>query len=143
METTAFGRIKRMTPEEAVKLVRDGDWIEYGFGAGYAELLDRALAERKGKLKDVKIRGGLMLAPHLAAVECDPEQESFHYYSDHIGETERKLQKLGLVRFIPLMLREFPGMIRRGDLRTDVFLQYGAFALCVARDCRERPHRDL
>lgn len=120
METTAFGRIKRMTPEEAVKLVRDGDWIEYGFGAGYAELLDRALAERKGKLKDVKIRGGLMLAPHLAAVECDPEQESFHYYSDHIGETERKLQKLGLVRFIPLMLREFPGMIRRGDLRTDV-----------------------
>lgn len=120
MEAAAFNRIKRMSPEEAVRLVRDGDWVEYGFGAGYAALLDKALAARKGEVKDVKIRGGLMLTPRLEVAECDPEQESFHYYSDHIGETERKLQSRGLVRFIPLMLREFPGMIRRGDLRTDV-----------------------
>ena len=116
----AVKKYRTITPEEAVGLVRDGDWIEYGFGAGYAELLDRALAARKGELKDVRIRGGLMLAPRLEAVECDPEQESFHYYSDHIGETERKLQSRGLVRFVPLMLREMPGMLRRGDLRTDV-----------------------
>ena len=87
---------KRMSPAEAVRLVRDGDWVVYGFGAGFPELLDKALAARKGELKDVKIRGGLLLAPRIEAVECDPEQESFHYYSVHIGETERKLQRVVL-----------------------------------------------
>ena len=120
MDTVTVRKTKTMSPAEAVRLVRDGDWVEYGFGAGFPELLDKALAARKGELKDVKIRGGLLLAPRIEAVECDPEQESFHYYSVHIGETERKLQSRGLVRFIPLMLREMPGMLRRGDLKTDV-----------------------
>ena len=120
METMQIRKTKTMSPEEAVRLVRDGDWVEYGFGAGFASLLDKALSARKGELKDVKIRGGLLLTPRIEAVEADPEQESFHYYSIHIGETERKLQSRGLVRFIPLMLRELPNMLRRGDLRTDV-----------------------
>ena len=34
---------KFVTPEEAVQAVRNGDWVDYGFGAGFPELLDRAL----------------------------------------------------------------------------------------------------
>ena len=42
-----------VTPEQAVKAVQSGDWVDYGFGAGFPELLDRALAARKGEVKDV------------------------------------------------------------------------------------------
>ena len=99
--------------------VHSGDWVDYGFGAAFPELLDRALAEQKGKVRDVKIRGGLVIAPHIEAVEQDPEQESFHWYSWHIGDLERKLQAQGLVRFVPAILRSVPGLYRH-HLRTDV-----------------------
>ena len=111
---------KFVTPEVAAQAVQSGDWVEYGFGAGFPELMDKALATRKGEVKDVKIRGGLIIRPRIETVECDPEQESFHYYSVHIGDYEHKLQSRGLVQFIPMMLRSLPELYRRGDLRTDV-----------------------
>ena len=41
-------RNKTMTAEQAVALaVKDGDWVDYGFGGGFPELLDKALAARK------------------------------------------------------------------------------------------------
>lgn len=90
---------KIVTAEAAVAAaVKDGDWVDYGFGGGFPELLDKALAARKGHLKDVKIRDGLVIRPRIEVVEADPEQESFSYYSWHIGDYERKLQTRGLVK---------------------------------------------
>ena len=40
-------QVKFVTPEQAVQAVRSGDWVDYGFGAGFPELLDKALAARK------------------------------------------------------------------------------------------------
>ena len=63
-----------MTAEQAVALaVQDGDWVDYGFGGGFPELLDKALAARKGELKDIKVRGGLVIRPRIEVVECDPD----------------------------------------------------------------------
>ena len=112
--------IKFVTPEEAVQAVQSGDWVDYGFGAGFPELLDRALAGRKGDVRDVKIRGGLVIRPRIEVVEQDPEQESFTYYSWHIGDYERKLQSRGLVRFMPAMLRSLPYLYRDKHIRCDV-----------------------
>lgn len=113
-------RSKFVTPEEAAaKAVRSGDWVDYGFGAGFPELMDRALAGRKGELKDVKIRGGLVIRPRIEVVEQDPEQSSFTYYSWHIGDYERKLQSRGLVKFLPVMLRSLPELYRN-HIRVDV-----------------------
>ncbi|MBQ5799391.1 MAG: acetyl-CoA hydrolase [Oscillospiraceae bacterium] len=109
-----------LTAEAAVQLVKDGDWVDYGFGAGFPELLDRALAARKGQLRDVKIRGGLVIRPRIEVVESDPEQESFTYYSWHIGDYERKLQSRGLVKFIPTILRSLPTLYRDKHIRCDV-----------------------
>ena len=109
-----------VTPEQAAELaVRDGDWVDYGFGAGFPELMDKALAARKGRVKDVKIRGGLVIRPRIEVVEADPEQESFRYYSWHIGDYERKLQSRGLVEFLPTMLRSLPVLYRQ-HIRVDV-----------------------
>ena len=65
---------KFVTPEQAAKAVQSGDWVDYGFGGGFPELMDRALAARKDELKDVKVRGGLVIRPRIEVVECDPEQ---------------------------------------------------------------------
>ena len=113
-------RGKFVTPEAAVReAVHDGDWVDYGFGAAFPELLDRALAARVGELRDVKLRGGLVIAPHIEAVERDVEQQSFHWHSWHIGDLERKLQAQGLVRFVPALLRSVL-VLYRSHLRTDV-----------------------
>lgn len=110
---------KFVTPQEAVKAVRPGDWVDYGFGAGFPELLDRALAARKEELKDVKIRGGLVIRPKIEVVEADPQQEAFTYYSWHIGDYERKLQSRGLCHFVPMILRFLPELYR-SHIRVDV-----------------------
>ena len=111
---------KYVTPEQAAELaVKDGDWVDYGFGGGFPELMDRALAARKGKVHDVKIRGGLVIRPRIEVIEADPEQESFHYYSWHIGDYERKQQSKGLVQFLPVMLRSLPDLYRH-HIRVDV-----------------------
>ena len=108
-----------VSPETAVRAVRSGDWVDYGFGAGFPELLDKALSERRGEVRDVKIRGGLVIRPRIEVVEADTEQESFQYYSWHIGDYERKLQSRGLVRFLPVMLRLLPELYR-SHIRVDV-----------------------
>lgn len=110
---------KFVSPEVAAKAVQSGDWVDYGFGAGFPELMDQALARRKGELTDIKIRGGLVIRPHIEVVECDPEQSTFHYYSWHIGDYERKLQSRGLVQFIPMLLRQLPDLYRH-HIRVDV-----------------------
>ena len=48
---------KLRTPEEAVKLINDGDWVDYTSALGFPKLLDTALAARKDELHDVNIRG--------------------------------------------------------------------------------------
>lgn len=111
---------KFVAPEQAVKAVQSGDWVDYGFGAGFPELLDKALAARKGEVKDVKVRGGLVIRPRIEVVEADPGQESFSYYSWHVGDYERKLQKNGLVKFMPVMLRSLPYLYRDKHIRCDV-----------------------
>lgn len=103
---------KFVSPEVAAKAVRSGDWVDYGFGGGFPELMDRALAARKGEVTDVKIRGGLVIRPRIKVVEQDPEQSSFSYYSWHIGDYERRLQSQGLVKFMPMILRFLPDLYR-------------------------------
>lgn len=110
---------KFVTPEVAAKAVQSGDWVDYGFGGGFPELMDKAIAARKEELKDVKVRGGLVIRPRIEVVECDPEQSAFHYYSWHIGDYERKLQSRGLVEFMPMILRFLPDLYRY-HIRCDV-----------------------
>ena len=37
-----------VTPEEAVQAVQSGDWVDYGFGAGFPELLTGRWPDGKG-----------------------------------------------------------------------------------------------
>ena len=52
---------KLVTAEEAVKVVKSHDWVDYGWTTGTPVALDAALAARADELEDVKIRGGILL----------------------------------------------------------------------------------
>ena len=97
-------RSKLKTPEEAVRVVKDGDWVDYTSNLGFPPLLDAALAARRDELTDVKIRGNLIFGPILTA-ECDETREHFCYNSWHFSAYERKLADRGLAYFIPMVFR--------------------------------------
>ena len=103
MYTDEYKRKKR-TADEAVKVIKSGDWVDYTVCVGFPYLLDQALARRKDELTDVKIRGNLIFGP-IAAVEADPEREHFFYNSWHCSEYERKLCDRGLCNYIPMIFR--------------------------------------
>lgn len=98
-------RRKLRTPEEAVKVVKSGDWVDYTTNLGFPTLLDEALAKRRDELHDVKIRGNLMFGP-LRTVEADPDREHFIYNSWHFSAYERSLCDRGLCNFIPMLFRQ-------------------------------------
>ena len=104
MDYRADYRSKLRTAEEAVKVVKSGDWVDYGTNIGFPKLLDAALAKRKEELFDVKIRGNLIFEP-IQAVECDPMREHFIYNSWHCSGYERSLCDRGLCNFIPMVFR--------------------------------------
>ena len=97
-------RAKLRSPEEAVKAVKSGDWVDYTSNVCFPALLDAALAKRRDELKDVKIRGNLIFQT-LATVESDPEREHFIYNSWHCSGYERKLCDKGLCNYIPMIFR--------------------------------------
>lgn len=109
---------KCVTAEEAVKVIRSGDWVEFGWGASYAGLLAEAINRRKEELQDVNMRGGVILKP-LPFIENDPKGEHFTWNSMHMGGYERKLASKGLAYYIPIKYSEVPRYIRENS-RTDV-----------------------
>ena len=104
MDIKSEYRAKLRTAEEAVKVVKSGDWVDYFTALGMPVLLDRALAKRRDELTDVKIRGNLLFGP-IECVECDPRQEHFTYNSWHCSSYERKLADRGLCYYIPMIFR--------------------------------------
>ncbi len=105
-------RRKLRTPEEAVRVVKSGDWVDYTTALGFPILLDAALAKRRDELWDVKLRGNLSFGP-VQTVECDPGREHFYYNSWHCSAYERKLCDRGLCNFIPMLFRNVVPYYRR------------------------------
>ena len=112
-------RDKIKSPAEAAKVVKSGDWVDFGFGNGFPELFDEALAARRDELQDVKIRGGLVYRPIIHTIDCAPDRKHFQYCSWHLGGYERKMFTVGRLQFVPMLLRLLPEMYR-DYLRVDV-----------------------
>ena len=104
MDFQAEYRSKLRTPAEAVRAVKNGDWVDYTSGLGFPPLLDAALAARRDELHDVKVRGNLCAGP-VQIVECDPEQAHFLYHTWHCSAYERRLCDRGLCYYTPMIFR--------------------------------------
>lgn len=104
-------RRKLTTPEEAVRCVKSGDWVDFGVCADHPVALDRALAARYEELTDVKIRGmNALWLPEIAKVPDAPKHFSWHSWA-MMGD-ERKMQKMGMCWYAPLRYSELPRFYR-------------------------------
>ncbi len=100
------------TPEQAVRVVKSGDWVEYGQFATQNVLLDKALAARKDELKDVKVRSTTRVGAMPEVVRVDPTAEHFRYNSMHYMGVDRRSQELGNCWYIPILYHEVPSWYR-------------------------------
>ena len=105
-------RAKLVTPEEAVRAVRSGDWVEYGQFATQTVILDKALAARRDELRDVKIRATTRILGVPEVVRADPTTKHFAYHNLHFSGVDRKLHDQGLCWFVPILYHEVPRYYR-------------------------------
>lgn len=102
---------KLTTAEEAVKVVKSGDWVDYGWCTNHPVVLDRALAARKDELTDVKLRGGVtMWMPEIA--KADDAGDHFTWNAWHCSGVDRKIIGKGMGYFAPMRYAELPRFYR-------------------------------
>lgn len=112
-------RSKLTTPEEAVKAVKSGDWVDYGFGHTKPIALDQALAARKDELQDINIRCTLSLTAQ-ACIEADPDGDVFTLQDWHFSGYNRKLHDRGRCYYHPMIFRNQPLFYRKSIKHVDV-----------------------
>lgn len=110
---------KLVSADEAVKIIKSGDWVDYGWCTGTPDALDKALAKRTDELKDVKLRGGILLKP-LAVFEREDAGEHFCWNSWHMSGIERKYISRGFAYYSPIRYSELPRYYRDSIQPDDV-----------------------
>ncbi|MGE4544268.1 MAG: butyryl-CoA:acetate CoA-transferase [Pedobacter sp.] len=104
-------RSKLTSASEAVKVVKSGDWVDYGWCLGHPVVTDRALAARAAELADVKVRGGVtMWMPEICAIP-DPAKH-FTWNSWHCSGVDRKIIAAGCGYYGPMRYSELPRFYR-------------------------------
>lgn len=119
MDYTQEYQQKLVSADEAVKLIKDGDWVDYGWCTGTPDALDHALARRTDELHDVKLRGGIILKP-LAVFEREDAGEHFSWNSWHMSGIERKYINRGFAYYAPIRYSELPRYYRDSIIPDDV-----------------------
>jgi len=107
-------RNKLRTADEAVKVVKSGDWVYYSHFVMTPVTLDAALAKRVGDgLTDVNISVSSGMHPVQTAA-CDPQGKTFTYNSSFYSKSDRALAQKGSIFFIPANYHEQPWRLRNG-----------------------------
>lgn len=112
---------KLVTADEAVKCIKSGDWVDYGWCVATVDALDKALAKRTDELKDVKLRGGILMKTP-AVFEREDAGEHFTWNSWHMSGIERKLATKGWAYYCPLRYSELPRYYRDSIVPDDVVM---------------------
>ena len=129
---------KLTTAEEAVKVVKSGDWVDYTWCTSHPVALDKALAARQNELEDVKVRGGVtMWMPEIC--KADDAGEHFAWHSWHCSGVDRKIIGKGMGYFSPMRYSELPRFYRENLDPVDVVMlqvppmdEHGYFSLSLA-----------
>lgn len=110
---------KLVTADEAAKVVKSGDWVDYGWTTTTPVAVDKALAKRMGDLYDVNFRGGiLMWTPEIFNID-DPAGH-LTWNSWHMGGIERRAVAQGFSFYSPIRYSELPRYYRDSQTPPDV-----------------------
>ena len=74
---------KTVSADEAVKIIKSGDWVDYGFCVTTVDALDKALARRTDELTNIHLRGAIL--PKIPAV-FEREDELLQYLENYKAE---------------------------------------------------------
>ena len=114
---------KLVSADEAVKVVKSGDWVDYGWCNGTADALDRALAKRTDELTDVNVRGGILMK--LPAIfEREDAGEHFTWNSWHMSGIERRLIQRGCAYYAPIRYSELPRYYRESNTKKNAVAMF-------------------
>ncbi|KAI4451717.1 Butyryl-CoA:acetate CoA-transferase [Eubacterium plexicaudatum ASF492] len=114
---------KLVSADEAVKVVKSGDWIDYGWCNGTADALDQALAKRTDELTDINVRGGILLKTP-AIFEREDAGEHFTWNSWHMSGIERKLISRGCAYYAPIRYSELPRYYREANTKKNAVAMF-------------------
>lgn len=110
MNVAELYRRKLTTAEDAARLIRSGNRIYLGGGAGVPQVLERTLVQRAGELREVEVVHVLTFAGgEYLAREYAP---SFRHRGLFLGENARQAVREGRADFSPIFLSEIPALFR-------------------------------
>ena len=110
---------KLVSAEKAAELVKSGDFVDYGWCAATVDAFDKALAKRMPELKDIKLRGGILLR-EPEVFKIDKPEEHFTWNSWHMTGIERKAAAKGFAFYAPIRYSELPRYYRDGGAKVDI-----------------------
>ncbi|MRR50014.1 MAG: acetyl-CoA hydrolase/transferase family protein [Rhodocyclaceae bacterium] len=130
---------RRCTPADAVRQVKNGDWIVVPTGVGEPPALLAALSEQRRDFRNVKVCQILALRKYGY---IDPETlEHVRHVAYFYGGATRPGGQEGWIDFLPNYFSEIPSMISRGQMGADVVFsmaspmdEHGYFSLSLAAD---------
>lgn len=109
-----------MSADEAMTLVKSGDWVFFQGSTSVPVILQEALARRHEELRDVQVVSGFNVTKGPAPF-CKPEyKESFVVNSLFLCADQRQYVAQGYGSLIPGFLSDLPAMIRRKEIPIDV-----------------------
>ncbi len=112
--------MRYVSADEAMTLVRSGDWVFFQGSTSVPVILQEALARRHEELRDVKIVSGFNVTKGPAAF-CKPEyKDSFVVNSLFLCADQRQYVAQGYGSLIPGFLSDLPALIRRREIPIDV-----------------------
>ena len=109
---------KRCTSEDAINLLKNGDFIVVPTGVGEPPTLLAALSEQRRQLQDVKVAQILAMRKYGY---FDPETaEHVRHVAFFFGGASRAGGQTGVIDFIPCSFSDIPSMIERKQVPSDV-----------------------
>lgn len=132
-------QLKLTSAADAVRLVRNGDFIIVPTGVGEPPALLTALSERRFDLQDVKV--GQILAMQKYPYLDPATTQHIRHVAFFFGGATRAGGQAGWVDFLPNYFSEIPSQIERSQIRADVVLsmaspmdENGNFSLSLGAD---------
>lgn len=111
-------RDKLVSADEAVRIIKSGDWVDYGICLGHPVAADAALAARAPELSGVKVRGAVSMRLPAICTIPDPGRH-FTWNTWHCTGVDRKILQLGCGYFSPMRYSELPRFYRENIEKVD------------------------
>jgi acyl-CoA hydrolase len=139
MSFQAIYQSKRVTPEDAIDQVRNGDFIIVPTGVGEPPTLLTALSEQRRRFQDIKV--AQILAVRKFGYFDPDTTDHVRHMAFFFGGASRAGGQSGSIDFIPCSFSDIPVMIQRGQIPADVVFsmaspmdEKGFFSLSLGSD---------